>query len=876
MTLVIFFWITPLIIYAQDDIAFASPSFTKTGYDTTGTQNYGDYYDEVPVTLNVPRIGSLEIQALIYGDHLYLPINELFDFLKIRNVVSPDFDLVEGFFIYPKDNYFIDKTNNRIVYQYNSYTLSPIDLIRTSSNLYLKSDYFGKVFGLECIFDFRTLSVTLNTKIELPAIREMQQELMRRNIGRLKGENKADTTIGRTFPLFHIGVADWSVISSQDSKAKSNTRANLGIGAIVAGGQLNLSLNYNSDEKINLKQQFYQWRLVNNDHSALRQVTAGKLFAQSTSSIYAPVIGFQFSNTPTTYRKSFGTYTLSNTTEPGWMVELYVNNVMVDYVKADASGFYTFEVPLVYGNSIVRLRFYGPWGEERTSEKYITIPFNFLPQNQLEYNVTAGIVDNDEKSKFARTVVNYGLAKTLTVGAGMEYLSTVATGKSMPFVNASFKLSQTILVSAEHTHGVRSKGIISYRNPSNLQVDVNYTRYVKNQKAIDFNFLDEKKLIFSMPFIAKKFTAFSRLTLNQFTLPYSKVLFLKGNSKFTSAEMLLSAVISGVSTNFTTFAILSNSGNPLVYSNLSFTFRLPGGIRFTPQAQYEYQKKNFSTLKSEIEKSLFRRGYVNFTYEKSLINERLSSMTLGLRYNFSVAQTFFSARSSRHSVTTTQSARGSLVYDAKTNYLGTNNQTSLGRGGIIISPFLDLNCNGKRESNEPKVAGLKLNLKGGGRIERNDRDTSLRITGLEAFTNYFIELDKNSFDNIAWQIKNPNLSVAVDPNLLKLVEVPVAVMGEVSGKVSLQQDNGSAGLGRIIVNIFNTQAILVSRLLSDSDGYFDFIGLPPGKYSASVDKDQLLKLKMNSTPSIQFDIAQNIDGDIINTLEFTLQADPEK
>ena len=60
-------------------------------------------------------------------------------------------------------------------------------------------------------------------------------------------------------------------------------------------------------------------------------------------------------------------------------MELYVNNVLVDYVKADASGFFTFEVPLVYGNSLVKLRYYGPWGEEHSREQTISIPFNFLP-----------------------------------------------------------------------------------------------------------------------------------------------------------------------------------------------------------------------------------------------------------------------------------------------------------------------------------------------------------------------------------------------------------------------------------------------------------------------------------------------------------------
>ena len=864
--------------YSQPEYSF-KPAYIKYNPGDTNSEHHEpeNDYEEISITLNVQRIGSLEIPAIIEGQKVYLSIKELFDFLKIMNTPSAEFDSISGFFINPNAAYLIDKTNNKIIYQDKLFTLKPDDLIHTLTGLYLKSDYFGQVFGLECVFDFRSLSVTLNTKIELPAIREMQQELMRRNISKLKGERKADTIIRRSFPLFHLGMADWSVISTQETKGRSNTRANLGIGAIVAGGETNLSLNYNSDEKLDLRQQFYQWRLVNNDHSALRQVTAGKIFAQSTSSVYAPVIGLQFTNTPTTYRRSFGTYTLSNTTEPEWTVELYVNNVLVNYTKADASGFYTFEVPMVYGNSVVKLRFYGPWGEERTSEKYISIPFNFIPLHQFEYNLTAGIVDDDKKSLYSRANFNYGLGSHITIGGGMEYLSSVLSGKTMPFINASLRLGPRILISGEHTYGVRSKGIFSYRLPSNLQLDLDYTTYDKNQTAVRFNYLDEKKMVLSMPLRGKKFTAFSRFTLNQFTLPYSPATFPKTKTKYTSAELLLSSVVSGVSSNLTTYAILSNSGNPLVYSNLSLTFRLPAGIRFTPQAQYEYSQKNFSMIKAEVEKNLFNRGFLNLSYEKVLVNKNISAIannfsaiTIGLRYNFSFAQTFFSASKTSQTVVTTQSARGSLMYDGKTNYLGANNQSSVGRGGIIVLPYLDLNCNGRRDPEEPKAFGLNLSINGG-RIERNVRDTTLRITGLEAYTNYFIELDKNNFDNIAWQIRNQTISITVEPNNFKLIEVPVAVVGEVSGTVYFNDSTGRNSIGRIIVNIYNSDSMLVTKTLTEADGFFSFLGLAPGLYTAQIDKVQLQKLQMNASPTLSFKIVSNKDGDVADGLQFVLQ-----
>ena len=371
-----------------------------------------DEYYEISVNLEVQRLGGTEVDAVIKGKELYLAITDLFDFLKIKNTPSPDLESVSGFFISPDNEYLIDRLNNKIHYSGKTTDLSPGDLIRTETNLYLKSSYFGEIFGFECIFNFRTLSVEIETNLELPLIREMRQEEIRKNLSRLKtGDIEADTVIGRTYPWFKFGMADWSAIASEQINGPGYARLNLTLGAMIAGGEFKTSLNYDSRQPFTEKQQYYLWRYVNNDHKLLRQVKAGKIPTYSHSTIYNPVVGVQLTNTPTTYRRSFGTYTLTDRAEPGWIVELYVNNVLVDYVEADASGFFKFEVPLIYGNTIVTLKFYGPWGEEQSREQNINIPFNYLPPGITEYTLSAGIVEDEAASKFGRADINYGLSK---------------------------------------------------------------------------------------------------------------------------------------------------------------------------------------------------------------------------------------------------------------------------------------------------------------------------------------------------------------------------------------------------------------------------------------------------------------------------------
>ena len=268
-------------------------------------------------------------------------------------------------------------------------------------------------------------------------------------------------------------------------------------------------------------------------------------------------------------------------------------------------------------------------------------------------------------------------------------------------------------------------------------------------------------------------------------------------------------------------------------------------------------------------------GYLNVSYQKNLV-AKTQVVSVGLRYNFSFAQTFFSASQGNNIITTSQSARGSLLYDNTSNYFGASDQSSLGRGGVVVLPFLDLNCNGERDEDEPKVTGLNLRVNGG-RIENNKRDSSIRITGLEAFNNYFIEVDKQSFDNIAWQIRNETISVDIEPNHFKLIEIPVAVMGEVAGSVVLKNNNTSKGIGRIIINFSNAKTgKTVAKILTEADGYFSFIGLPPGKYKAAIDDAQLQKLNMViAANNIAFSIKKTKEGDIVDGLEFVISKQTE-
>lgn len=817
-------------------------------------------YEDITVFLMVQNVGGYEIDAIYMNDNLYVDVATLFQILKINHVPASGNDSITGFFLDEEKHYSINADKLTAVIGNSITRLQPGDIIRNETGLYLKNTLYGKLFGLNLNFNFRSLSLELKTELELPIIKELRQEQMRKNIDRLSGVIKVDTTIGRNYHVLRGGMADWSVISTQNSGKTSDTRASLGAGIELLGGEATGLFNYSTFIGLDERQQQYKWRWVNNEAKVVRQVQVGKIPVHSTSSLYAPVIGASITNTPTTFRRSFGSYILTDYTEPGWTVELYINNVIVDFTTADASGFFQFQVPMVYGSTQVMLKFYGPWGEERVKEQTINVPYNFLPAGKVEYNMTGGIVRDSLNSTFSRAEASVGLHRNLTMGAGIEYLSALKQDQAMPFITASARFLNNFLFTGEYTHNVKTHGLLNYRLPSNLVFELDYTKYVPGQKAISYNYLEERKASLSIPVKVGEFRSFARMSYRQNVLPLTK---------FSSAELLLSSFVKGVSTNLSANANWLPDENPYIYSNLAFGFRLGHSINFRPQVQFDITNAEFISYKAELEKNFSQLAHLSVIYENN-VRSATQSVELSFRYDLSFAQTATSARISERTVTTTESARGSVAFGSGNGYVHADNRSATGRSGITITQFLDLNDNNIKDVGEPVVSGLSARLNGGRFIERS-KDSLIRIIELEPYTSYLLELEDVGFENIAWQLKQKEISVLVDPNQFKKINIPIKVMGEANGTVNVKKGRSVQGQGRIIINFINDKGKLVNRVLSESDGYFNFLGFAPGKYTAVPDSAQLNRLHYKSEPaSFEFTINPVEYGDIIDNIIFTL------
>lgn len=812
-------------------------------------------YESFNVNINFDKIGYKNFQAL-YEDpaKLFLPVSDVFSFLKIPIKVNEDGSLIQGSLETEKNIFVINSSEHSILYLGKKTVVSSEEMILDMGTLFVKKDVLEKVFGFKIVFDFRSLSANFGSDKELPLAKLIKLEKARENLQKRNGEEKVDTALGRNYHWLKFGMMDWSYTTNQSQQYTNESRGTLGLGAEILGGEADLWLNYSDRYGFKKEQQRYYWRWVDNQNSIVKQVQIGRIYSTSIASLLYPMDGFVVSNTPTTVRKALGNYQIANYTQPNWLVEIYINNVLVNYTKADAAGYYSFNVPIVYGTSNIKLRFYGPNGEEKSEEKTFNMPYVMLPKGEFEYRATGARLIDSVDSKYGKAESNYGVTGWLTVGAGIEYLSSIKNHPEIPFVNFTLQPMAKLILTGEYAKNVRTKGTLNY-TLSNAVLDLNYTKYKEGQDAIIYNYLEERVGSLSVPVRIDKVSGTTKATFRQNV--YSSF-------KYSTAELMLSANYQNYNASLTNYSSWMSLGSYNIYSNLALSATFGKICTFRPSIQYDYSTRKMISYKAEVERKVFEQGYLSLGYENNILSD-YRSFNVNFRYDFSAMSIYLSSYFNNKHVETSESATGSLAFGSGNDYVLLSRYNAVGKSGVSIEPYIDMNWNNKRDPGEPSVS--KLNVKcNGGQIYYREKDSIVRIAGLEPFVDYIISMDESNFENVSWKITAKTIKVTTDPNQFKKISVAIRPMAEISGVIL--DDNG-VGKGRILVNIYDGQGKLVASTQTESDGYFSYLGLPPGNYTVGVDSTQL-KLLKRQAKTISVTIHPSINGEAINIGEMQL------
>jgi hypothetical protein len=842
-------------------------------------------YVSIPIRVSAEGYKDFYLEAFYTNKKsLFINVEVLYRTLNIACKAGPKENTLSGFIGDESHPYLIDYDAKQIKVG-NTTISNQSGLIKEQNAIYLESSLFTETFGINMTFNYRELSVRLKANFELPLIKQTRIEKMRANLSRIKGAQLADTVLQRNYHLFKFGTMDWMAASAQSWKISNklpvgsgsendiqtvqipnrtiNNQLGIGVGTELLFGEADVYVNYNDRQKFDNQQLYYLWRWVDNNNPMIKQAQLGTISTQTVSFIDAPIVGASIRNAATTLRKATGYYTINEFTFPNWDVELYINDAMVDHTRSDATGIYMFKVPNVYGYSTLKLKFYGPMGEERTEERTINVPYTLMPKYELEYGLTGGFVQDSLSSRFGRGEFNFGVNRFLTIGGGFEYLSSIPTRGMIPYLTATFQPTNKLTLYGEYDRGVKIRGLMNYYIGKDILLELDYAKFVEGQQATRFNAPEERKAKLSIPFRDKLLNGFARFD-------YAQLLY-KTFTYNQSGVMVTANYLNFGANSYTQLNWIGQCA-PFITSDLILSYRFLNNYIIRPSAQYNAGKNMFSTYKVEVEKYI-PNGLLSLSYQRNSIM-RDYYITVNFKYDLNFARTNSAASLTRTRMYTSQSAQGSLAFGSGNQYTHKSNNPSMSKGGISLYPFLDLNHNGIFDPGEPMVninTALRIS---GGKINYNKKDSILRITELTAFTSYIIEFKDNNLENIFWRFRKKTYQIVIDPNQFKRINIPIVIVGEVNGMAYKHVGNDLQGMGRIQIKIYdkNTNK-LIGETLSESDGFYSYMGLDPGEYVARVDSTQLSNLFMIAEPDRKdFITKESKEGEIVSNVDFVLQS----
>ncbi|MEB2778294.1 hypothetical protein SYJ56_23490 [Algoriphagus sp. D3-2-R+10] len=807
-------------------------------------------FDHVLISLRASKLGTSEIPGLIEGQTLYLSVTDLFDFLKIKSTSISD-GIIEGYVMDQNDVYHINLYENKITYKDSIYILPARALQQMDGFVFLNLNSFGEVFGLYCEFDYRSLAVTLNTELELPIYRQIRRDLMRKNMGIGQIDN-ADTVLRNKYSLLKLGGLDWDLSMNkwvglapkEEGESKNSSvpsRGSLNLGGELAYGDFQARITWFGSPKLDYRNLNFRWKKVLTNQKVLSQITLGRINGVSFSSIFQPITGVTLTNAPPVARKAFGFHTIRDFTRPFWIVELYLNNELVDFVKTDESGLYLFEFPLNYGTNKLQLKFYGPNGEEEIQEESLFVPFILLPKKELIYQINAGVVHGSKFEKIVNAQLNYGLTKTITLGAGLEYFSGLGDRLLIPRLTSSTKLGKNMMLSSEWLPGLQTSGVWNARTNKGIVLDLSFENLKEGQEAFpQLRYLSLLRFSGMIPFKTKRKVYSSRINLTEFVYPSSII---------QTLQWSINGDLFGAFSNFSTYASRYN-GEIFLTSTLQQTYRLPANWRLNGRVQVNFQRMDYSNLMMGFEKALSRDLRITSFYQTDF-KIRKPLMGFSLKFNLGIFQGATNSRLQGDQLLINQSLMGSVSHDEVSRNLTFSSRSELGRSTLIILPFLDINNNDIKDKDEPYQFELSVKVKGAS-PSKDPNSGITRIKNLIPYEDYLIELDENSLADISWRLDHKKIQLNIKPGNSNKLEVPIKVVHEIEGKVLLNNE----ALGGIKVQFFNHQNRLIKEVVSQRDGSFYYSDLKTGSYTFQPDTSQLETLGMTWHPKksyIQFE-----------------------
>ncbi|MEJ2103688.1 MAG: carboxypeptidase-like regulatory domain-containing protein [Ignavibacteriaceae bacterium] len=829
------------------------------GQRTSNSESNGQ---EVLFSFSYPAVGNNTLINIVYSDGtVYLPLLKLFKLLYIPY----EFDTTA----YSVHGRFMNKTWKINISDYEAkvgkqvYKLNPNDYRLGPSDIFLLPRVFKKLFGLKFKVNFNALNVRLEPGQKLP----VDEKIIRKNFieqfeNRKKEKQKAPLLFPFKRHLFGFGFLDYNVGISHSNGITESNYTFSGSAELLGGDIHGTIYGVKSKDYDKISYNNIYWRYVLPKSKVLSTIQIGQMI---TTGFYPQrVTGISLSNEPVIPRHIFNNFIFDGNTFPDADVELYVNDVLKGFAKADANGYYRFNIPLEYGTNNVSIKAYSPTGQINDNENKIRVPFTFLPKGVFAYNIQAGKPDQlynyygkSDVNFLLHGDVSYGLNRFVTLKADADWNNR---DNLLVYGSVTARLLKEYMFNLNIAPGAFYGMNFNAVFPSGSNVSLNYAYYADSGA---YNQMNMQNLL-----SANVYLPFKLFKLNSGLMIQAE--------GYTEGLILFSNYLFQYNTWIKRFGFrISEQGN-LVYNNhkkelfsnflnSSLTYNLPGGrnlFSILKNTNLRLQSKFYLhdlvpySYGIYLNKSIWKNGMLTLNIEHN-IPLGGNQLFVGIVFDFKKVRSSTEIATSPGSVFTHQSFSGGVGLDGPNQSLLYSNRDLSNNAAVAVLMFEDKNGDGIYDKGDVKIPGKFLRLDEQARFKIG-RDSVLRITQLQPYWEYTADIIQSKIPDPTLAPLNYHFRFAADPGRFKQIEIPLYQTATLSGSVYIVKDSAriaAAGVNLILRNLKGNKTI---KLRTFSDGSYYKTNLVPGHYRLEISPEQLKLMDAKSVPAkIEF-IVKNL------------------
>jgi hypothetical protein len=815
------------------------------------------------------------IPAYQRNGQMLLPLGELSRLLTIAVQTRPAQGTASGFILNEDHSFSLNLMNAAVTRSGKSETFDAALAMQEPDDLYIAVDLIERWFPVELKINHSSQVLEVRTSEELPLQARLRRERMAERSSESGGYQAPQYPfLHSPYRMFDTPFIDQTLaaqLGETDGQATSDARYTLFLAGDLLGLESSIHLtaseeNPDASVRATLGRRDPEGRLLGPLQA--RSYSLGSYTSPGVKNVVRAKAGegIFISNRPLTQPTQFDRQTFDGDLPPGWDVELYYNNALVDYQQAGSDGQYRFEdLPLSYGRNDFQLIFNGPLGQRRVENYSYSLDQSMVRPGEFRYELSEHRDENGD----ARSLVQLDLGLTRNISANATVIEAPFDGQAKQYGGLgirtfwqSFGLSSRYFQSEDGGRlgelGLQTRlGGVSL-NAGRLFLD-DFTSDEFDTATDPISTRDELRVSGAVPVGKRQ------------RLPFT---FEAQHDTRESGET--NTIISN---RLSAYAYRTSISNTLDWRQLGEFEQLTGSLLLSRRlydvglrGSIDYSVHPYSdvtglALTADYELS---DGYrVSAGVNRNLLNPMTSwsaglSKTVG-RYGLGVTGRY--ATDGNYAVGF-QLSLGLGREPRAASWLASA-EPMAGYGAASVRMFVDRNGNGLMDSDEEPVPDAGFTINGSRREVRTDSEGIAHVRRLPVGEYVDLSVDRSTLFDPQWEPSTEGVSMVPRPGHVATVDFPVRMTSEIDGTIYLLEGSQERGIGGLELELLNMRMDVVGKAASAWDGFFIIPAVPSGTYYLRISPAQLKRLGLYHTGIRVLQVAAT--GDYVSGMDMLVQ-----